>query len=103
MKKILKILLTIIFIVISVFAVNKLIISNFLLDCLFFLVLAFVFFIMHLFAWITPRTFFNLCWKITRFLPDYYDYDTSYKKLELCDIGILITSIILLGISFLFE
>ena len=102
MKKILKILLTIIFIVISIFAITKLI-NNFLNDSLLFVVLAFVLFVMHLFAWITPRTFFNLCWKITGILPDNFDYDTSYSKLELCDIGLLITSILLLGISFLFK
>ena len=102
MKKILKILLTIIFIVISIFAITKLI-NNFLNDSLLFVVLAFVLFAMHLFAWITPRTFFNLCWKITGVLPDNFDYDTSYSKLELCDIGLLITSILLLGISFLFK
>ena len=100
MKKILKILLTIIFIVISIFSINKLI-SNFLNDSLLFVVLAFTLFAMHLFTWIMPRTFFNLCWKITVILPDNFDYDTSYSKLELCNIGLLITSILLLGISFL--
>lgn len=102
MKKILKILLTIIFIVISIFATNKLI-NKFLNDSLLFVVLAFTLFAMHLFAWVAPRTFFNLCWKITGILPDNFDYDTSYNKLELCDIGLLIISILLLGISFLFK
>lgn len=102
MKKILKILLTIIFIVISIFATNKLI-NKFLNDSLLFVVLAFTLFAMHLFVWVAPRTFFNLCWKITGILPDNFDYDTSYNKLELCDIGLLIISILLLGISFLFK
>lgn len=102
MKKILKILLTIIFIVFLIFAITKLI-NNFLNDSLLFVVLAFTLFAMHLFAWIAPRTFFNLCWKITGILPDNFDYDTSYIKLELCDIGLLVTSILLLGISFLFK
>ena len=102
MRKILKIILTIIFIVISIFAINKLI-NNFLNDSLLFVVLAFVLFSMHLFACIAPKTFFDICWKITCILPDNFDYDTSYNKLELCDIGLLITSILLLGISFLFK
>lgn len=102
MKKISKILLTIMFIVISIFAINKLI-NNFLNDSLLFVVLAFALFVMHLFAWIAPRTFFNSCWKITGIFPDNFDYDTSYSKLELCDIGLLISSIVLLGISFLFK
>ena len=102
LKILLKILLTIIFIVISIFAINKLI-NNFRNDSLLFIVLAFTLFAMHLFAWIAPRTYFNLCWKITRFMPDYdADYDTSYSNLELYDIGMLITSMLLLGISFLF-
>lgn len=102
MKKILKILLTIIFIVILIFAITKLI-NNFLNDSLLFVVLAFTLFAMHLFAWIAPKTFFNLCWKTTNSMPDNFDYDTSYSKLEMCDIGLLITSILLLGISFLFK
>ena len=102
MKKILKMLLTLIFIVISIFSIIKLL-NNFLDSSLLFVVLAFTLFAMHLFAWIAPRTFFNLCWKITGILPDNFDYDTSYIKLELCDIGLLVTSILLLGISFLFK
>ena len=101
MKKIIKILLTIIFVVISIFAIDKLI-NNFLNDSLLFVVLAFVLFAMHLFAWIAPRRFFNLCWKITGILPDNFDYDTSFSKLEVCDIGILISANLLLLISFLF-
>ena len=102
MKKILKILLTIIFIIISIFALKKLI-SNFLSNSLLFVILAFILFSMHLFEWIAPRTFFNLCWKITGMLPDNFDYDTSYSKLEMVDIGVLITSISLLGISLIFN
>lgn len=102
MRKILKIILTIIFIVISIFAIDKLI-SHLLNDRLLFVVLAFVLFSLHLFAWIAPKTFFDICWKITGILPDNFDYDTSYNKLELCDIGLLITSIVLLVISFLFK
>lgn len=102
MKKVLKILLTIVFIVSSIFAVNKLV-NNIFHDSLFFVALAFTSFAMHLFAWIAPKTFFDLCWKITNTMPDNFDYDTSYSKLEMCDIGLLITSILLLGISFLFK
>lgn len=101
-KKILKIILTIIFTVISIFAIDNLIVS-FLSDSLLFTVLAFVLFSLHLFMWIAPKAFFNLCWKITGILSDNFDYDTGYSKLELCDIGLLITSILLLGISFLFK
>ena len=98
MKKIIKILLTIIFVIISIFSINKLI-NNFLSDSLFFAVIAFASFAMHLFAWIAPKTFFNLCWKITGVLPDNFDYDTSFSKLELCDIGILVVASILVTIG----
>ena len=54
---------------------------------------------MHLFAWIAPKKFFDLCWKITGILPDNFDYDTSFGKLELCDIGILIVANILITIG----
>ena len=100
MKKILIILLTIIFIIISIFAINILI-NKFSNEVLLFIVLAFVLFAMHLFAWFAPRVFFNFCWKITKIISDNYDYDTSYSKLGFVDMGILITSILLLGISLL--
>ena len=98
MKKIIKIVLTLLFISLLVFSINSLI-FNFSDEGLAFTILAFVLFVMHLFAWIAPKKFFDLCWKITGMLPDNFDYDTSYSKLELVDIGVLITSILLLGIS----
>lgn len=101
MKKFLKVALTILFVVASVFAIYRIVV-NFSADKMVFIAIALTLFLMHLFAWIAPKTFFNICWKITNFLPDDWDYDTSYSKLENCDIGILITSIIFLGISFLF-
>ena len=102
MKKILKTLLTIVFLIISIFAISKLI-NNYYNDSLLFVILALVLFAMHLFAWIAPRAFFDLCWKITGILPDNFDYDTSYRKLEWVDIVVLITSVLLLGISLLLK
>ena len=78
MKKILKVILTILFVIGSVFAIHKLI-ANYSSGKLSAIVLAFTVFIMHLFAWIAPKTYFNLCWKITKYLPDSFDYDTSYS------------------------
>lgn len=100
MKKILKVLLTIIFVIISIFAIDKLIVdcSN---DGLIFFVLAVTMFFLHLFAWIWPKIFFNLCWKITAILPDNFDYETSYRKLEICDVGILIVANVMLVIALL--
>lgn len=101
MKKILKTILTVLFVLGSIFAIYKLAV-NYPNDGLFFIILAFTAFLMHLFAWIAPKAFFNLCWKITGVLPDNFDYETSYSKLEIVDIGILITSIVFLSIVFLF-
>lgn len=100
MKKIIKIILTTIFIIGIIFVIYKLI-ANYSDDVLFIMIIASVFFLCHLFAWIFPKHCFNLCWKITRFMPDNYDYDTSYSKLELIDIGLIITANIILLISIL--
>lgn len=81
MKKFFKVALTILFAVASVFTIYR-IVANFTVEKLIFIVLAFTFFLMHLFAWIAPRTFLNLCWKITAWLPDNWDYDTAYVNLE---------------------
>ena len=101
MKKIIKILLTILFCIGAGFAIRALIIE-YGDGKLAFVVLAFTMFFIHLFAWIAPKTFFNLCWKITKYLPDNYDYETSYSKLEKVDIGIVIVANICMGISFAF-
>ena len=100
MKKVLKILLSILFIAGSIFVTLKLI-ANYSDDGLAFIVLAFTFFFTHLFAWIAPKIFFNLCWKITSILPDNFDYDTGYKKLEIVGLGILIVANGLLVIGYL--
>ena len=101
MKKIIKTTLTVLFIFVSAFSIYSLII-DYSADGLIFTVLAFTLFFIHLFAWFAPKKFFNLCWKITNIMPDSFDYDTSFNKLENGDIGILITSVILIGISLLF-
>lgn len=83
---------------IAIFSIHNLI-NNFLNDSLLFATLAFTSFSIHLFMWIAPKTFFNLCWKITNTMPDNFDYDNSFSKLELCDIGILVVANILITIS----
>ena len=101
MKKIVQIVLTIFFLVISISLIEKTT-NIFADDSLLFVALAFSLFAMHLFIWIAPKIFFNLCWKITNIMPDNFDYDTSYRKLELCNIGLLIISILLIIIPLLF-
>jgi DMSO/TMAO reductase YedYZ heme-binding membrane subunit len=98
MKKIIKIVLTSLFISLLVFSIYSLI-FNFSNERLAFAIFAFVFFVMHLFAWIAPKKFFDLCWKITGILPDNFDYNASFSKLELCDIGILAVANILVTIG----
>ena len=100
MKKTLKILLTIFFVVASFFLISSLV-SNYSIDGLFFTVIAFVFFLFALFAWIAPKTCFNLCWRLTRFLPDTYDYETGYSKLGVVTLGLLVVANLVLIIGFL--
>ena len=100
MKKNLKILLTVLFLIESLFFVNKLI-SDYSNDGLIFFVVAFVFFISYLFAWIAPKTFFNLCWKITKLMEDGFDYDKGLRNVESGSIGLLIFANIILTIGFL--
>lgn len=100
MKKIIKVILSILFVIGLIFSIF-LLIEDYSNDASLFLILAIFAYIMHLFAWIAPKTFFNLCWKMSKFCSDVYDYETSYSKLEDVDIGILITSIIILILSFL--
>ena len=100
MKKVLKILLTIAFVIGLAFVIYKLI-DNFSEDSLLVTILAFVMFCMHLFSWLAPKTFFNLCWRITDHLPDRYDYDRGYKNLATSGLVILIISNILLLIGIL--
>ena len=99
MKRLLKIILTILYAVASVFLINGLI-SNYSNDGLFFIVISFVCFFFAIFGWIAPKSCFDLCWKITRFLPDTYDYETSYSKLEVVTLGLLITANVILTIGF---
>ena len=98
MKKTIKIVLTLIFVPLLIYSIYRLVL-NFSDETLAFVILSVTFFVMHMFAWIAPKTFFDLCWKITKFLPDNFDYDTSFSKLELCDIGILVVANILIIIS----
>ena len=100
MKKIIKILLSILFVVGAIYTINGMVENNFG-DRILFVVLAFTFFLMNLFIWIAPKTFFNLCWRITGYLPDNFDYETSFSKLEIIQIGVLVLSIILLLIGVL--
>ena len=99
-KKVLKIILTIICSVGIAFEIYGMSV-NYNDGGLFLLVLAICSFIVHIFAWITPKTLFNLCWRVSKYYPDDFDYDTSLSKIGNVGLGILITAIILLGLSVL--
>lgn len=100
MKKLLKILLTIAFVIGFAFVIYNLS-NNYSENSLLVTILAFAMFCMHLFSWLAPKTFFNLCWRITDHLPDRYDYDRGYKNLAISGLVILIISNILLLIGIL--
>ena len=101
MKKTIKILLTVLYVVIASITICK---SNynFLSDRLIFAGFSFPLFCFHLFAWIAPNTCFNLCWKLASvLLEETYDYETSYGHIENMDIGIAFFANIWLGLSLL--
>lgn len=98
MKKILKILLTIVYLVLVFLAVIRLL-SFYTNDKLLFIVLSILSFLLHIFVWFAPKTFFNICWKISNYLPDNYDYETSFSRLEWGEMGLLISSFIFALIS----
>ena len=100
MKKSIKILLTILFIIELTCMVYKLI-TNYSNDGLIFTVVSFTSFISFLFAWIAPKLFFNLCWKITNLMEYSFDYDYGLKKLEFVSIGLLIFANVFLTIGIL--
>lgn len=100
MKIKIKILLTSLFLIELIYMVYKLI-TNFSNDGLIFAVIAFTSFILFLFAWIAPKSFFNLCWKITKLTEYSFDYDYGLKKLESISIGLLVFANILLTIGIL--
>ena len=100
MKKIFKFVLTISFTAISTLAINSLI-SDFSNQRLLFIVVAFTFFLMFLFAWIAPKVFFDMCWKITKIMPDNFDYDTNLNKLDLASVVMLVTANVVSIIGFL--
>ena len=98
MKKMLKIGLTIIFVIAMIFEIIM-VTNNYSQDALGFAVFALAIFLMHLFIWIAPTKIFDLCWKLTKYMPDAYDYETSYGNLDNVGLGVLITSIMFLIIS----
>ena len=97
---ILKTIFSITFVIEAVFVINRFV-SNYSNEGMLFIGLSLLLFLLHLFAWIAPKTFFNICWKITKFLPDRFDYDASYRNLEITSMGVLIAADIFLGIGFL--
>lgn len=100
LKKTLKITLTILCLVGIAFEIYELCV-NYSDDGLGYLIFSTFFFLSHLFIWIAPKTFFNICWKLSRFYPDEFDYDTSFSKIGNVGLGLLITAIIILCISVL--
>lgn len=89
--RILKILFTILF-VLGAFFIATNIQLFYTRDPMVCIALALFVFVLHLFAWVAPKTFFNLCWKMSALLPDYCDYDSGYRKLDVCGLSFVITS-----------
>lgn len=99
-KKTLKVLLSLLYLIGLTFEIYILC-KGFVEDSLLFIILSFFSFLVHLLLWIAPKRVFNLFWKMNKYSPDNFDYDTSYRNLGNVGLGILITAIIFLGISLL--
>lgn len=100
MKRTIKILLTVLFLMELIYMVYKLI-MNYSNDGVIFTVVSFTLFISLLFAWIAPKSFFNLCWKITNLMEYSFDYDNGLKKLESVSLGLLVFANVFLTIGIL--
>lgn len=100
MTKKTKVILTLLFLIVYIYTITQSV-DNFSSDLILLITLASTFFVAFFFAWVAPKTFFNLCWKITKYMPYRFDYNTAYRKLESLSIGLLITSILLLIIGLL--
>ena len=99
-KKILKILLSLLYLIGLTFEIYILC-KGFVEESLLCICLSVFSFFVYLFICIAPRTCLNLCWKLNKYSTDNFDYNTSYRNIENVGIGILITSIIFLGIGIL--
>lgn len=99
-RNVLKILFTLSFITIFAFAIKGLV-SHFSDLRLFFVIVASILFISHLWSWIAPKSFCKMCWKMSRFLPDSYDYDTLFSHVPSVGLGMAIASNIFLGLAFI--
>lgn len=100
MKKILKILFTIIFVAGLAFEIY-LLVKKYSDDALMFAVIGAVFFLFHLLIWVAPKKIFELCYKISKSSSDNWDYDTSYANIGNVGLGILIVSVVFLAVSIL--
>lgn len=95
MKKALKIVCTILYVLGIVFtAMNMQLVCT--RDPMLCIALSLLFFVVHLFAWLAPKTLFNFVWKKSAIYSDSWDYETSYSKLDICGLGFAITAVIFL-------
>ena len=97
MKKILKIILSIIYILGAIFEVLKLTIND-VTSLLFFPISVFAF-LMHVAFWIAPRKTFKFLRKFERFYEDDFSGVRSDSELESTGFWLLITAIVFLSLA----
>ncbi len=93
-KLIIHIALSIVHALCEIFLVYKLVQMN-LYNELVFASFSTVMFIVYLVSWIAPKLFFSLCWKISYIMPDTFDYETGYNKMNITSLGLFVTSFII--------
>ena len=94
--KILNTILSLIYIILLCFAI-KIIIREYSDGKLLLIIISSTIYIFHLFAWLFPKMFFNICWKICNSINDGFDYETNFSKLKKIDLGMIIFSGILVS------
>lgn len=101
MKKIMHFLNSILYITVIVFIVRD--IFNKYSDIYLIMVsLSILIHVFYIFSYICPKLLFDACWKLTKYLPENYDYDTNYANIGKVRIGLMISSYLFLLVSLIF-
>lgn len=100
--KILNTILSLIYVIFLCFAI-KIIISNYSDGKMLITAISITIYLCHLLAWLFPKWFFNICWKISKSIIDGFDYETNFSNLKKIDLGMNIFSNLLISSLLIFE
>ena len=95
-------ILSIIYVIFLYFAI-KILISNFSDGKMFITIISTTLYLCHLLAWLFPKWFFDICWKLSKSIVDGFDYETNFRNLKKIDLGMNIFSNLLISSVLIFE